>query len=166
MLDAGQRPYPRTVSELADRIRDLADAVTDGAQACPFPETWMSLQASYATELHELAEEAERLVEPPQPSDPALCGKRAASNRYAPCDRPQRHQGDCSWETDRIRRLASDFEGQARLVPGLDREVRRLQAEAAAREGELATLREWKATLDRRGLARFWRRARQEAERG
>jgi hypothetical protein len=67
----------------------------------------------------------------------ALCGRKELGHRKDTCDRPANHDGECSWAAQRIRRLAGDYETEARKVPGLRSQVAHLTATLRKTEREM-----------------------------
>ena len=115
----------------ADRLRALADELLAAAEGGPFSvvntEMWIA-------DLNALATDIEKIAAVPELAKTNRCGKQARFARGALCDRPDRHNGGCSWEAERAQRHAREFEAAAIQVPGLKRQTGDLQRRLAQAE--------------------------------
>lgn len=148
----------------AEHLRALAASFTEAAQH--FAEPGRSALIDTAGELEEIADALQTAQEAPGAPERELCDRPARRGRFSPCDRPKGHEGECSWEAARIRRLASEHEHEARKVPHLESQLRAATLKLTEADTELRTLRLWReAWRNREALGRARRRRRAE-ERG
>ena len=125
--------------------------------ATQFPGPPMMVVYAWAAALEDVAE-AVRARNSTTATSAVDCGTRQhGGTRGEQCDRPTNHGGDHSWEADRQRRVAREYEFNATTVLS---ETRRELERERARTTQLRARVEQLETMPR------WRRRRVKADRG
>ena len=97
----------------AETLRAIAQAIETEDELCV---QWV--RDSLAGMLHEAAEEVDALAASPPPTLLPACGAPGPRQRghREPCDRPERHKGDCSWMAEVHKRRTRDYEAKAAMA--------------------------------------------------
>ena len=135
----------------ADRLAYLADEMAHVAAAGD--QVGPLVVGEWAAQVQTIADElgAHSMTSAPTV---ALCATRQVTGGKASCDRPDGHRGDHSWEAERQRRIAREYEADARLVPDLTRRLLAMTTAARRYKGERDALSKAATWTTRRRVRR------------